>query len=80
MATCRTCRAFIVFRPNEYGTMTPLDPLPDENGDVVMRGQEGVDRIAHVLRDGEEPLDGEDRYALHSKTCEGSDIRRRKRS
>lgn len=78
MPTCRSCRRPIVWEKTGSGKGIPLDPEATEDGNIVIRGTAGV-RIAHVLREGEEPFEGETRYKTHFVTCPNAKTHRNPR-
>ncbi len=75
---CRGCGAEIAFARTERGHWIPLDVAPDPEGTIVLRGQHGLDPLAHVLRAGEETT--EPRYRTHYATCPAGERFRRRRA
>jgi hypothetical protein len=79
MAACRGCRQPIRWETTRNGKGIALDPEPRPDGNVVMRGPEGLPKIAHVLRDGEETFEGETRFRTHWESCpKAEDFRKKK--
>lgn len=80
MPVCRGCRAPIVWEKTKHGKGIALDPEPHADGNVVIRTLAGgAIRIAHVLKDGEEPFEGELRFRTHWEKCpKAEQFRKRK--
>lgn len=72
--TCKSCGALITWVRTKAGKRMPLDPVPAEDGNVVI-DESG---IAHVLGKGEE-WHG-DRYRSHFSSCVHAAFHRRKQS
>jgi hypothetical protein len=69
MSKCRDCSVAIKFvRIAPKGRMMPIDPVPDEDGNVVAR-LVGGSLAGHVLTKGEEVPEGWQRYMPHAATC-----------
>lgn len=79
MAVCRGCRQPIRWEKTANGKAMPLNPEPREDGTVVLRGSQGV-VIAHVLRNGEAPFEGENRFRVHWDGCPKAEQFRQRRA
>lgn len=69
MIPCRACRATVLWVRMPSGKVMPVDPEPDDDGNVAaMRDGRGV-WIGHVLAAGERTLPYEKRFMTHFATC-----------
>lgn len=68
MSKCRDCSVGIKFVRMPKGKLMPIDPVPDEDGNVVAR-LVGGSLAGHVLTKGEEVPDGWTRFMPHAATC-----------
>lgn len=71
MSACRTCTFPIKFvRMRESGKAMPIDPVPDDTGNIACTpaGREYVD--GHYLAAGEQLAQGEVRMMQHWYTCD----------
>lgn len=72
---CRGCGVGLRFvRVENSGRVMPVDPAPDEDGNVIARMVSGV-LTGHVLTKDEETPPGWQRYMPHFATCPASDRR-----
>jgi len=65
VASCRSCDAEVLFVPSaKTGTPMILDAVPDDAGNVLVRGG-----FAVVVSRAVQPLPGEQRWMPHPATC-----------
>lgn len=70
LAECRTCAEPIRFVQLATGSKMPVNPKPDDRGNVAAR-QVGRDLVGRVLRRGDRQIPaGHDLYRPHFATCE----------
>lgn len=79
MSACKRCSDPIRFVTNtETGKRIPVDPVPDESGNVLAKAQQirattgevtGTELVGHPRRKGEETPPGWALYMPHYATC-----------
>lgn len=77
--TCKSCDGPIVWATLPSGKLMPLDAQPVPNGNIAARRDERGDLVARVLKDGEQPANGERRGTSHFATCPNAAAHRRPR-
>ncbi|GAA0189681.1 hypothetical protein GCM10008944_01370 [Cytobacillus oceanisediminis] len=80
MSRARCCRRPVKYVLLPTGKRMPVDPVPDEDGNVAAR-LVGRQLTGHVLRRGEDVPDGWQRFMPHQALCEiASHLRKGKRA
>lgn len=68
-SACRACRATVLWVRMPSGKLMPVDPVPDDEGNVAaMRDGRGV-WVGHVLKADERTAPYEKRFMPHFATC-----------
>lgn len=72
---CRACPAEVLWVRMPSGRVMPVDPVPDDEGNVAaMRDGHGV-WLGHVLKADERARPYEKRFMPHFATCKPSPVR-----
>lgn len=84
-AVCDSCNTKILFivcmnNAGRKPKRMPLNPEPDEAGNVAVRVDGTGTRIGRVLGKGQKALPGEVLYTPHFATCKRPNAHRRRRS
>ena len=75
-AKCRECGLEIMYLHTRHGKRMPVDPYPDENGNIAARPYPGAYVDAHMVSDRTPPA-GYRLFMPHRATCQAVRSRRR---
>lgn len=78
-ARCGSCTAAIVWATTDNGRAMPLNALPDPEGNVAVRRENG-DLHARVLKAGETAAPWERLGTSHHATCPSADLHRKRKA